>query len=153
MTMRNWAWLAAAMLATWSMPAVAASPAEIASTLAPEVIQVVSGGLWDDGGKTGGYRAVLVAPTEAGGRGAELYLEWIAAGKDGAAPSVVATSPIKEVNDLKLADALLSMEFEKANEFTLFVEPNDPAKDSGNSYTVVATTPGKYNFTLGAPPE
>ena len=135
------------------VPALAASPSEVAAGLAPEVVQVVSGGIWDDGGKTGGYRAVLIGASGAGAKGAELYLEWVAAGKDGAPPTIVNTSPIKEVNDLKLADALLSMEFEKANEFTLFVEPNDPTKDSGNSYTVVATTPGKYTFTLGAPPE
>ena len=129
----------------------AASPADIAAALAPEVVQVVSGGVWEDGGKKGGYRAVLVAPE--GASGAQLYLEWLAAGTGGAAPSLVISSPIKEVNDLKLPDATLNMESEKTNEFTLFVEPNDPSKDSGQSYTILAAAPGKYTFSLGAPPE
>jgi len=143
--------LTGVMLARMAAPAAAASPADIAAGLAPEVVQVVSGGTWDNAGKKGGYRAVLVA--QAGAGGAQLYLEWLAAGTDGAAPSLVTSAPVKEINDLKLPDATLSSEFEKPNEYTVFLEPNDPTKDSGQSYTIVATTPGKYTFSLGASPE
>lgn len=153
MTMRKTAQTACLAMLVLAGVAKAASPADIALGLAPEVVQVVSGGLWDDSGKKGGYRAILIGPTGAGAQGSELYLEWLAAGQNGAPPSIIISSPIKEVNDLKLADALLTMEFEKANEFTLFVEPNDPSKLTGNSYTVIATTPGKYSFSLGTPPE
>jgi len=131
--------------------AMAASPADIASGLAPEVVQVVSGGAWQDAGKTGGYRAVLVVPV--GGGGAQLFIEWLAAGTGGAAPAIAAISPVKEIGELKLPDATLGSETEKTGEYTIFVEPNDPAKDSGQSYTIVASAPGKYTFSLGAPPE
>ena len=144
---------AMAALLGLAVPALAASSADIAASLAPEVVQVVSGGNWEDGGKKGGYRAVLVAPSGAEANSTQLYLEWLAAGKDGAPPVLVMSSPIKEINDLKLANATLSMEYEKANEFTVFVEPSDPNRDAGNSYTILATAPGKYTFSLGAPPE
>lgn len=142
--------LAAALL-LGAGTADAASPADIAAALAPEVVQVVSGGTWDDAGKKGGYRAVLVVPV--GGGGAQLFLEWLAAGTDGGPPALVASSPIKEINDLKMPDATLSSETEKKNEFTVFVEPNDPNKDGGQTYAILAGAPGKYTFSLGAPPE
>jgi len=129
----------------------AGSPADIAAGLAPEVVQVVSGGTWEDAGKKGGYRAVLVVPV--GGGAAQLFVEWLAAGADGGAPALVTASPIKEINDLKMPDATLSSETEKKNEFTVFVEPNDPNKDGGQTYAILAGAPGKYTFSLGAPPE
>ena len=142
--------LAAALILAASA-AKAASPADIAAGLAPEVVQVVSGGTWEDAGKKGGYRAVLVAPV--GGGPAQLFLEWLAAGAEGGPAALVATSPIKEINDLKMPDATLSSETEKKNEFTVFVEPNDPNKDGGQTYAILAGAPGKYTFSLGAPPE
>ena len=153
MRLRSLGIASAALLLSSIGRAPAASPADIAAGLAPEVVQVVSGGTWQDGDKKGGYRAVLVEPSGGGATGAQLFLEWLAAGKDGAAPAIVASSPIKEVNDLKLSNATLSMEYEKTNEFTVFLEPNDPSKDTVDSYTILATAPGKYSFSLGAPPE
>jgi len=143
--------IAALWLLGLASRAEAASPAEIAAGLAPEVIAVVSGGKWQEGDRNGGYRAVLVAP--AGAVGAQLYIEWLAAGANGGAPSMVATVPVKEVNDLRLPNATLSAESETDNQFTVFVESDDPATQSGNSYTVNAAAPGKYTFSLGAPPE
>ena len=142
---------AALGLASLSPSAYAASPADIAAAVAPEVVQVVSGGNWADGGKKGGYRAIVVV--SAGDAKAQLFIEWLAAGTNGGPPSLVATVAVKEVNELKLPDATLSSEFEKSNEYTVFVEPNDPSKDSGQSYTIVATVPGKYSFSPGALPE
>jgi hypothetical protein len=137
-----------------SLPALAVAgspPTDIAKALAPEVLQVVSGGNWDDGGKKGAYRAVLVAPEPGGG--AELVVQWLAPGQPGGAPILVASALVKEIADLKLPDATLSAEFESANEYTVFVEPDDPSKDAGQSYTVLVGVPGKYTFSLGAPPE
>jgi hypothetical protein len=144
-------WVAAAAIAGLARGVQAASPADIASGLAPEVLQVVSGGSWENAGKKGGYRAVLVASST--GSDAELYIEWLAAGSNGQPPSLVMSLPVKEINDLKLPNATLNAEFEAANEYTVFVEADDPSKDSGKSYTVLAGPPGKYTFSLGAPPE
>ena len=131
---------------------LAASPTEIAAALAPEVIQAVSGGTWADGGKTGYYRAVLVAPPDASS-GAQLFVQWVQAANGATAPSLLSAMPIKEFNDLKLIDASLSMEYQKSNEFMLYVEPNDPTKDAAQSFSVTATLPGKYSAVVGAPPE
>lgn len=129
----------------------AASAADVAKALAPEVLQVVSGGTWKDGDKTGDYRAVLIAP--GGGAAAELVVQWLSPGAAGAPPSVVASATVKEVADLKLADATLNAEVGGDNDYTVFVEPDDPSKDNGQSYTVSAGAPGKYTFNVGAPPE
>ena len=140
------------LLAVGIGPVSAASPADLAAGLALQIVQVVSGGNWDDGGKKGYYRAVLIAPADANS-GAQIFLQWVQAGKDQPVPTIAAMVPVKEVNDLHLIDATLNMEVTKANEVLLYVEPNDPSKDTMQSYSITATVPGKYTAAAGALPE
>ncbi len=145
--------LLAATVAALAVPAaLAASPADIAKAVDPAVVQMVTGGNWEDGGKKGYYRAVMIAPATSAS-GAEVYLQWFQSAKDQTTPTLVLEVPIKEVNDLKLTDATLSMETLKANEFILYVEPNDPSKDTQQGFSVTATSPGKYTAVAGALPE
>lgn len=133
-------------------PGFAASPADIAKGIDSAAVQIVTGGNWEDAGKKGYYRAVLIAPATTSGS-AELYLQWFQASKDQASPGLVFQVPVKEVNDLKLTDATLSMETQNTNEFIFYVEPNDPSKDTLQSFSVSATLPGKYTAIAGALPE
>ncbi len=135
------------------LPALAAAPADVAAAVSPQIVQVVSGGNWEDGGKKGYYRAVLVAPADASS-GAQIYVQWMtAADASGGLPTISMAAPIKEVTDLKVVDAVLSMEYEKPNEFILYVEPSDPSKAAQQSLTVTATQPGKYTVSKGPLPE
>lgn len=142
-----------AIAASASVAAWAASPSDVAGTLSPQLVQTVSGGNWDEGGKKGYYRAVLVAPSDEGTK-AQIFVQWMTASDAaGAAPSVATMTPIDGTGDLKLVDAVFSMEYEKPNEFILYVEPSDPAKTAQDSLTITATTPGKYTVSKGPLPE
>jgi hypothetical protein len=125
---------------------------DLAAALAPQVLQVGSGGTWEDGGKKGYYRAVVIAPPDAN-VGSQVFIQWMSAAEPAHPSAVVTAVPVKEINGAKLLDALLSMEFEKNNEFTVYIEPNDPAKAAQQSFTVTATAPGKYTIETGPPPE
>jgi hypothetical protein len=155
MTHRPWLIFAAAALlfGIADAPARADGPADIAAAVAPQIVQVVSGGNWEDGGKKGYYRAVLIAPPDANS-GVQIFLQWMtAADPAGAKPAISVATPVKEVSDLKVVDAVLSMEYEKPNEFILYVEPADPSKAAQQSLTVTATAPGKYSVARGPLPE
>ena len=133
--------------------ALAASPADVAAGLAPQVVNVVSGGAWDDGGKKGYYRAVLIAPADAGS-GAQIFVQWIqAAGASAPAQPIVAVAPIKEYNDMKLVDATLTMDTETPGEFIVYIEPTDPSKAAQQSFTLTAGKPGSYTIVNGPLPE
>lgn len=141
------------LFCTLSQRVVAATPADIAAAASPQIIQLVSGGNWEDAGKKGYYRAILVAPPDSGS-GAQIFLQWMnAAGAEAGSQTVQAAVQVKELNDLKVADAVLNMESEKPNEFILYIEPADPAKAAQQSLTVTATGPGKYTVANGPLPE
>lgn len=135
-------------------PAAAAplAPQDAAAAVPANVIQVVSGGTWEDGGKKGTYRAIMVAPASPA-EGAQIFLQWLAAGKDPGTVEVASVVALQKINDMKLPDAFLSMDFEKSNEVMLYVQPYDPAKESDQSFTVTATLPGKLSIEQGAAPE
>ena len=55
--------------------------------------------------------------------GAHVFLQWLALSETNPVPKVIATMPIKEVNDQKLANASIEIEGEesKDNEITIIV--------------------------------
>ncbi len=75
-------------------------------------------------------------------------------------PKVIATMPIKEVNDQKLANASIEIEGEesKDNEITIIVSSYDFDADKDVTLFVKGTAPGKYTMAKapvkapGAPP-
>ena len=147
--------IAASVLLGMSVSAAqAAPPTDVAAAVSPQVVGVVSGGTWEEGGKKGYYRAVLIAPPDAN-TGAQIFLQWMTAAdqSSGGVPAIAKIVPVQEVADQKMLDANLSMEFEKPNEFILYVEPTDPAKAATQSLTVTATAPGKYSAVKGPLPE
>jgi hypothetical protein len=58
---------------------------------------------------------------------ARVFLQWLALSETNLIPTVVATVPIKEVNDQKLANASIEIEGEesKDNEITIVVSSYD----------------------------
>ena len=63
-------------------------------------------------------------------------------------PKVIATMPIKEVNDQKLANASIEIEGEesKDNEITIIVSSYDFDADKDITLFVKGTAPGKYTM-------
>ena len=130
----------------------AASAADVAAGLSSQIVEVVSGGAWEDGGKKGYYRAVLVAPADAGS-GAQIFMQWMQAAGAGTVPSIVAVAPIKEYNDQKLVDATINADTETPGEFIVYIEPRDPSKAAQQSFTLTASKPGIYTIAHGPIPE
>jgi hypothetical protein len=142
------------LLAAYGVKAWAAAPADLAAGVAPQVLGVVTGGNWQDNGKKGFYRAVMIAPADATS-GVQVYVQWITAAdqNNGGVPVIDKIIPVKEVADLKLLGANLSMDFEKPNEFFLYVEPTDVNKAADQSLSITATSPGLYSAVKGPLPE
>ena len=80
--------------------------------------------------------------------GARVFLQWLAFSETNPVPKVVATVPIKEVNDQKLANASIEIEGEesKDNEITIIVSSYDFDADKDISLFVKGTAPGKYSM-------
>jgi len=92
--------------------------------------------------------------------GAHVFLQWLALSETNPVPKVIATMPIKEVNDQKLANASIEIEGEesKDNEITIIVSSYDFDADKDITLFVKGTAPGKYTMAKapakapGAPP-
>ena len=80
-------------------------------------------------------------------------LQWLALSETNPIPTVVATVPIKEVNDQKLANASIEIEGEesKDNEITIVVSSYDFEADKDITLSVKGTAPGKY--AMAKPPK
>jgi hypothetical protein len=126
----------------------AADANDIAKSIPLDVGQAVSGGSWEKDGKKGTYRAVLIA---APGATVQIFLQWIAAKEGG--KELVSSIAVQAINDVKLPEAELSMDFVKANEAVIYVQPYDPNKDTDQSFTVTAGLPGEFKVEPGAAPE
>jgi hypothetical protein len=79
---------------------------------------------------------------------ARVFLQWLALSETNPIPTVVATVPIKEVNDQKLANASIEIEGEdsKDNEITIVVSSYDFEADKDINLFVKGTAPGKYTM-------
>src|SRR5262245_1582565 len=87
--------------------------AKVVETLPPEVADVITGGSWSEGKPGGFYRAIVVMTGTEQDFGARVYLQWLALSETNPIPTVVATVPLKEVNDQKLGNASIEIEGEE----------------------------------------
>ena len=78
--------------------------------------------------------------------GARVFLQWLALSETDPFPTIVATVPLKEVNDQKLGNASIEIEGEesKDNEITIIVSSYDFEADKDITLYVKGTAPGKY---------
>jgi hypothetical protein len=155
---------ATALLAVALIPPASALAADdgakIVEGLPPEVADVVTGGSWSEGKQGGFYRAIVVMSGTEQSFGARVYLQWLALSETDPVPKIVATVPLKEVNDQKLGNASIEIEGEetKDNEITIIVSSYDFDADKDITLYVKGTAPGKYAMakapakSSGAPP-
>ena len=122
---------ATALLAVALIPSASAlaadDDAKIVEGLPPEVADVVTGGSWSEGKQGGFYRAIVVMSGTEQSFGARVYLQWLALSETDPVPKIVATAPIKELNDQKLGNASIEIEGEetKDNQITIIVSSYD----------------------------
>lgn len=146
--------LAATSIATPWTPAAAEDEAKLVDAVAPEIAEVATGGSWSVDKKGGFYRAIVLMTGDQKSFGAHVFLQWLAFSEGSPVPTVVATVPLKEINDQKLANASISLEGEegKDNEITLVVSSYDFDADKDITLFAKATVPGTYTM-VKAPPK
>jgi hypothetical protein len=123
--------------------------AKIVAGVPTEVADVVTGGSWSGDKEGGFYRALVIMSGTQESFSARVFLQWLALSETEPVPTIVATVPIKEVNDAKLANASIEIEGEenKDNEITLVVSSYDFEADKDITLFVKGTTPGNYVMT------
>ena len=122
--------------------------AKIVAGVPTEVADIVTGGSWSADKQGGFYRAFVIMNGTQETFSARLFLQWLALSETSPIPTVVATVPIKEVNDQKLANASIEIEGEdsKDNEITIVVSSYDFEADKDINLFVKGTAPGKYTM-------
>ena len=141
---------ATALLLSAFAPMTSASAADdagkLVESLPTEIADVVTGGSWSADKQGGFYRAIVVMSGNEKDFGARVFLQWLSLSETSPVPTVVATVPIKEVNDQKLANASIEIEGEesKDNEITIIVSSYDFEADKDITLFVKGTAPGKY---------
>ena len=143
---------ATAFLALAFVPLVPAAAqeddAKIVASVPTEVADVVTGGSWSADKQGGFYRAFVIMSGTQETFSARVFLQWLALSETNPVPTVVATVPIKEVNDQRLANASIEVEGEesKDNEVTVVVSSYDFEADKDITLFVKGTAPGKYTM-------
>lgn len=122
--------------------------AKIVAGVPTEVADIVTGGSWSADKQGGFYRAFVIMNGTQETFSARVFLQWLALSETTPIPTVVATVPIKEVNDQKLANASIEIEGEdsKDNEITIVVSSYDFEADKDINLFVKGTAPGKYTM-------
>lgn len=140
------------VVACLASPALAGDGADadaLAGAMPAQITEVTTTGTWQDGGRSGTYRALVVMGETAGKPHAKVYLQWI----DGAPPAggsaIAASKPIDQINALNVPNASLAMDSEAKNEVTLLVQSYDPNAESSLSFSVTATLPGQLTVSEG----
>ena len=145
-------WRATALLALAFVPLASAAAqgddAKIVASVPTEVADILTGGSWSADKQGGFYRAFVIMSGTQETFGARIFLQWLALSETSPIPTVVATVPIKEVNDQKLANASIEIEGEesKDNEITIVVSSYDFDTDKDITLFVKGTAPGKYTM-------
>jgi hypothetical protein len=102
-----------------SAPRRRTTTAKIVEGLSPQVADVVTGGSWSAGKQGGFYRAIVVMTGTEQTFGARIFLQWLGLSEANPVPTVLATVPIKEINDQKLANASIEIEGEESKDISM----------------------------------
>jgi hypothetical protein len=115
----------------------------IAAALPVELTEVTSGGSWIDGSSSGTYRVVIVLggpPDEA----AEVHIQWIGSRTPASPLQIIASTPIKEFNDLRLSSASISVDAEIDGEARVSITGPETPGETPVAVSIVAQLPGQY---------
>lgn len=119
------------------------SPADVVAALPIEIPEVISGGLWRQGDRTGVYRAVVVLVPAPPGLKAEVHVQWLGLSADKAAPAVATSVAVEDFSRRRLGNAQLSLEADKDNEVIIIVTSYDEAQKKPVVLAYRATAPGE----------
>lgn len=118
---------------------------EIVRAVPLGVVEVVIGGNWKDGQRSGVYRAVVVQSSgRDGARTASVHLQWIAENEDGALATLVNSVGIREVNDKGLQDVSIALDGAGENVARLTIDAPEAADPVMRRTVVLVARPGKY---------
>jgi hypothetical protein len=143
-----------AVLLTVSLPVAgfANEPEKVAASVPLEVTELVSGGVWNDDGHSGYYRAMVVSPGAAG-EVANVVVQMLAMEKTDAAPKLAKSIVLKEIAEQKIANAFLAMDAENENEMTLVVTAYGAGTDQDTAIQFKFDAKGNYKIMPGGPEE
>lgn len=124
----------------------AQDPIAMAQAVPVEISEVVSGGIWSDGGMEGVYRAVVILTPEGDRMNANVVVQQIALQEPGQSPKLVKSIAIKEVLEKKLSNAFLSMNAESEEGMMLIITSYDPEKEEQSALFVQFDDAGNYSL-------
>lgn len=127
----------------------AMAPDALAGALPAPITEVTTSGTWQDGGRAGTYRALVVMTGPVEKPVAKVFLQWIDGSAQSGTNAVVASKPIEQVNALNVPNASLAMDSEGPNEVTLLVQSYDPNAETSHNFSVTATLPGQLTVSEG----
>lgn len=98
--------LLALALVPFASAAAEEDDAKIVAAVPTEVADVVTGGSWSADEQGGFYRAFVIMNGTQETFSARIFLQWLALSETNPVPTVVATVPIKEVNESEACQCL-----------------------------------------------
>jgi hypothetical protein len=120
---------------------------QIAASVPIDITEVVSGGLWNNDGASGFYRAMVVAA--APGRPvANVVVQMFAVEKE-TPPKLKKSVTIKEIAEQKIPSAFLAMDAENENEMTLVVTAYGTGTDQDTAMQFKFDAKGDYEVLPG----
>lgn len=155
-----WVAAAAAFWLTWAItadaqeagaPAAQGAPAG-ADKMAPwvppgvplGVSEVVTGGSWSEGGRSGYYRAVVVQSGHEGMRTVAVFLQWLTENEDGDTIAIAASVPIREMEGHIVPFASVALESDVQNDVQLTIAAPEAADSAVRLVIIRAAGPGSY---------
>ncbi len=149
-------WLAGAGMARAQaqepgLPPAAAAPSgaeKVAPWIPPGVplgvSEVVTGGSWSAGGRSGFYRAVVVQAGREGARTVAVFLQWLTENEDGDAVAITASVPIREMEGRIIPFASVALESDVPNDVQLTIAAPEAADPAARLTIIRAAGPGIY---------
>jgi hypothetical protein len=107
--------LAVLCVAVSSRTVALASSADRAARVPIDVVEVVSGGNWDQGAARGFWRVVAIMvpdPTISAVPHCEVFVQWVGSRAPGAPFEILAAAPLTQFNALGLTSASVTLESE-----------------------------------------
>lgn len=129
----------------------AAPPGSEAPAVPLGVVEVVTGGNWAEGSRSGVYRAVVVQGGREGARTVSVHLQWISENEDGDAVAITASLPIRELQGVIVPSASVSLDSDVANDVQLTIAAPEAADPAARLIVVRAAGPGRYVVVPPAP--